>query len=85
MKLTLNRLIKFVILVLFVLVPFRIINYDYEVVTIPLKNIMDDEAVLNVSSQSQIFFVDTHLDRKRKIKSSRQACSVESAGNMMIN
>jgi hypothetical protein len=45
-----------------------------------LKNIMDDEPKLKVSSHRQIFFLETHLDEERKMDKPRAACAVESAG-----
>lgn len=46
----------------------------------PLKNILSDEAVLNVSASHQIFLIETHMEKERVLDKPRQACAVESAG-----
>jgi hypothetical protein len=46
----------------------------------PLKNILSDEATLNVSGSRQIFLLETHMDKERILSNPRQACTVESAG-----
>lgn len=44
-----------------------------------LKNILDDEEFLENPKSRKIFFIESQLERERGL-SSRQACSVESAG-----
>lgn len=46
-----------------------------------LKNILDDEATLNVSKR-QVFFIESHLEKERSLTSAKQACSVESVGKI---
>jgi hypothetical protein len=45
-----------------------------------LKNILSDEEILKVSSNRQIFLIETHMDRDKKLSNARQACTVEAAG-----
>jgi hypothetical protein len=47
-----------------------------------LQNILSDEEVLKVSSNNQIFFIETKMESEkiRNLTNARQACSVESAG-----
>jgi hypothetical protein len=47
---------------------------------LPLKNILSDEATLNVSAKHQVFLIETHMDKERELTNARQACTVESAG-----
>lgn len=51
---------------------------------LPLKNIMSDEAILNVSAKHQVFLIETHMEKDRELTNSRQACTVESAGELKI-
>jgi hypothetical protein len=46
-----------------------------------LQNILNDEKKIFQSDGNQIFFIETHLNEFRELKNTRQACSVESAGN----
>lgn len=50
----------------------------------PLKNILSDEANLNVSATRQIFLLETHMNKERYLENPRQACTVESAGLEII-
>lgn len=50
----------------------------------PLKNIMDDEATLNVSANRQVFLIETHMENERVLSKPRQACTVESAGKTLL-
>jgi hypothetical protein len=43
----------------------------------------DEERLMNSNSQ-QIFFLETHLEGKRELNKSRQACSVEAAGEINL-
>lgn len=56
----------------------------FPVYSFPLKNILDDEATLNVSASHQIFLIETHLDKERILSKPRQACTVESAGEKKL-
>jgi hypothetical protein len=48
----------------------------------PLQNIINRDVndSINYVTKKKIFFIETHLNRKRKLENPRQACSVESAG-----
>jgi hypothetical protein len=55
----------------------------FPVFSFPLKNILSDEATLNVSASHQVFLIETHMNKERSLTNPRQACTVESAGKFL--
>lgn len=49
-----------------------------------LEDILNDEQKIMKTNGNQIFFIETHLDEFRDLKNARQACSVESAGEIFL-
>lgn len=59
---------------------FSELSFEKFPITFKLKNLQNDENILNDKNVKKIFFIETHLNLFRKIDNPRQACSVESAG-----
>lgn len=58
------------------------LNQFMEAKTIKLENILDDSEFLEDDKSKKIFLLETHLNEVRILDNPRQACSVESAGEV---
>lgn len=61
----------------------KVLNFLNEK-TLELDNLLLHTDELELESLRRIFFIETHMNEWRTLNNPRQACSIESAGNILV-